>query len=156
MVDERAALAEADRLGITVSDDEVRQRIFSMPAFQDNGRFIGEARYQQLLRMQRPPLTAAEFEDNVRRSLSVQKRRGSVTDWWSVPDKELEREYRRRNDKVKLAVVSFTADSFRTQVNASDAEIATYFDAHKNDFKIPEKRKIRYLLVDIDATRAKV
>ena len=28
MVDERAALAEADRLGISVSDEEVRQRIF--------------------------------------------------------------------------------------------------------------------------------
>src|SRR5262245_12336528 len=156
MVDERAALAEADRLGIAVSDDEVRQRILSMPAFQDNGQFIGEARYQQLLRMQRPPLTSAEFEDNVRRGLAVEKLRASVTDWLSVPDKELEREYRRRNDKVKLAVVSFTADSFRTQVNASDAEIASHFDAHKNDFKIPEKRKIRYLLVDIDALRAKV
>src|SRR6266446_10076365 len=156
MVDERAALAEAERLGISVSDEEVRQRIFSMPAFQDNGAFIGEARYQQLLRMQRPPLTAAEFEDNVRRGLSVEKLRASVTDWLSVPDKELEREYRRRNDKVKLAVVSFTADSFRTQVGATDAEIAAFFDAHKADFKIPEKRKIRYLLVDIDAMRAKV
>jgi len=57
MVDERAALAEADRLGINVSDEEVRQRIFSMPAFQENGGFIGEPRYQQLLRMQRPPMT---------------------------------------------------------------------------------------------------
>jgi len=156
MVDERAALAEADRLGISVSDEEVRQRIFSMPAFQDNGAFIGEARYQQLLRMQRPPLTPSEFEDNVRRGLAVEKLRASVTDWLSVQDDELEREYRRRNDKVKLAVASFTADSFRTQVSATDAEIAAYFDAHKNDFKIPEKRKIRYLLVDIDAQRAKV
>src|SRR5213593_3462027 len=81
MVDERASLAEATRLGISVSDDEVRQRILSMPAFQDNGAFIGEARYQQLLRMQRPPLTSAEFEDNVRRGLSVEKLRASVTDW---------------------------------------------------------------------------
>ena len=32
MVDERAALAEADRLKIDVSDEEVRQRILSMPA----------------------------------------------------------------------------------------------------------------------------
>jgi peptidyl-prolyl cis-trans isomerase D len=156
MVDERAALAEAERLGISVSDEEVRQRIFAMPAFQENGGFIGEARYQQLLRMQRPPMTPSEFEDNVRRSLEVEKLRASLTDWLSVPDKELEREYRRRNDKVKLAVVSFTADSFRTQVTATDPEIASHFDAHKADFKIPEKRKIRYLLIDIDAMRAKV
>jgi peptidyl-prolyl cis-trans isomerase D len=156
MIDERAALAEADRLGINVSDEEVRQRIFSMPAFQENGGFIGDSRYQQLLRMQRPPMTPSEFEDNVRRGLSVEKLRASLTDWLSVPDQELEREYRRRNDKVKLAVVSFTADSFRTQVTATDAEVASYFDAHTNDFKIPEKRKIRYLLIDIDAMRAKV
>ena len=75
MVDERAALAEADRLGIKVSDEEVRQRIFAMPAFQENGGFIGETRYQQLLRMQRPPMTPAEFEDNVRRALTVEKLR---------------------------------------------------------------------------------
>jgi peptidyl-prolyl cis-trans isomerase D len=156
MVDERAALAEADRLKIDVSDEEVRQTILSMPAFQENGTFIGDQRYQQLLRMQRPPMTASEFEDNVRRQLTVQKLRSSLTDWMAVPDKELEQEYRRRNDKVKLAVVSFTADSFRSQVTASDVDISAYFDAHKADFKIPEKRKIRYALIDIDATRAKV
>jgi peptidyl-prolyl cis-trans isomerase D len=156
MVDERAALAEADRLGVSASDEEVRQRIFSTPAFQENGAFIGEQRYQQLLRMQRPPLVPSEFEESVRRQITVDKLRASLTDWLSVPDRELEQEYRRRNDKVKLAVVSFTADSFRAQVTANDAEVASYFDGHKSDFKIPEKRKIRYLLIDIDAVRAKV
>src|SRR5690349_20879184 len=102
MVDERAALAEADRLGIEASDAEVRHRIFSMPAFQENGNFIGDQRYQQLLRMQRPPLSPSEFEDSVRRSVAVEKLRATVTDWLSVADKDLEQEYRRRNDKVKL------------------------------------------------------
>jgi peptidyl-prolyl cis-trans isomerase D len=156
MVDERAALAEARRVGIKVSDDEVRQRILSIPAFQENGAFIGEQRYQQLLRMQRPPMSSSEFEENVRRQLTIQKLRSSLTDWLSVSENELEQEYRRRNDKVKLAVVSFTADSFRGQVAANDADITSYFDGHKEDFKIPEKRKIRYLLVDVEAMRAKV
>ncbi len=156
MVDEQASLAEADRLGIQVSDDEVRQRIFAIPAFQENGHFIGDQRYQQLLRMQRPPLSPSDFEDGIRRSLLVEKLRASLTDWLSIADKELEQEYRRRNDKVKLAVVSFPADKFRSQATATDQDVAAYFDGHKNDFKIPEKRKIRYLLVDIDAVRAKV
>jgi peptidyl-prolyl cis-trans isomerase D len=156
MVDERAALAEAERLGITVSDEEVRQRIFAMPAFQENGGFIGEQRYQQLLRMQRPPMMPSEFETNVRHGLTVEKLRASLTDWLAVPDKELEEVYRRRNDKIKLAVVTFNADSFRGQATASDADVASHFEAHKDDFKIPEKRKIRYVLLDIDAIRAKV
>ena len=156
MVDEQAALAEGTRLGVEVSDEEVRQRIFATPAFQDNGHFIGEQRYQQLLRRQSPPMIPAEFENGIRRSLTVEKLRSLLSGWLSIPDNELEQEYRRRNDKVKLAVVSFTTDSFRTQANATDAEVASYFDAHTPDFKMPEKRKIRYLLVDIDALRAKV
>jgi len=156
MMDERAALAEAERLNIDVSDEEVRQAILSMPAFQENGAFIGEQRYQQLLRMQRPPMTPSDFESNVRRQLVVQKLRAALTDWISIPDQELDQEYRRKNDKVKLAVVSFTADSFRNQVTAADADVASYFEGHKADFKIPEKRKIRYMLIDIDALKAKV
>src|SRR4029079_2684001 len=59
MGDERAALAAGARLGIDARDEEVRQRIFWIPAFQENGAFIGEQRYQQLLRMQRPPMSPA-------------------------------------------------------------------------------------------------
>jgi peptidyl-prolyl cis-trans isomerase D len=156
MVDERAALAEANRLNISASDEEVRQRILSYPAFQENGAFIGEQRYRQLLRMQQPPMQPSDFEESIRNQLTVDKLRASLTDWMSIPDAALDQEYRRRNDKVKLAVVSFTADAFRKDAAASDAEIAAYFAAHSADFKIPEKRKIRYLLIDVDALRGKV
>jgi parvulin-like peptidyl-prolyl isomerase len=52
-------------------------------------------------------------------------------------------------------VVSFLADSFRPDVTVSDADVASYFEAHKADFKIPEKRKVRYALIDVEAMRAK-
>jgi peptidyl-prolyl cis-trans isomerase D len=61
MVDEQAALSEARRQGIDVTDGEVAQRIYSMPAFQENGQFIGQPRYAAMLRMQRPPMTAEEL-----------------------------------------------------------------------------------------------
>jgi peptidyl-prolyl cis-trans isomerase D len=156
MVDERAALAEAERLKIRVSDAEVRLRILAIPAFQENGVFIGADRYRQLLASQNPPMNTTEFEEGIRRALVVEKLRASVTEWLSVSDKEIEQEYRRRNDKVKLAVASILSDSLRGTVSASDAEVSAYFEAHTNDFMIPEKRKIRHLLVDTDAMRAKI
>ena len=156
LVDERAALSEAERLHITASDEEVRRRIMAIPAFQENGAFIGEQRYQQLLSMQRPPLVASEFENSVRRALIVEKLRAAITEWLSITDKEVEQEYRRRNEKVKLAVVALRSDSFKPDVSASDADVAAYFEAHKDDFKVPEKRKIKFLLIDSDAIRAKV
>ena len=42
MIEEEAALAEAERLGISASDEEVRERILALPAFQENGHFIGD------------------------------------------------------------------------------------------------------------------
>src|SRR5689334_15905940 len=73
MIEEEASLAEASRLGITASDSEVRERILSLPAFQENGQFIGDQRYRQLLQMQNPPLRPADFEDQVRRSIVAEK-----------------------------------------------------------------------------------
>jgi peptidyl-prolyl cis-trans isomerase D len=156
MVDERAAMVEAERANIRVSDGEVRARIMAIPAFLENGSFIGEQRYRQLLSMQSPPLSITEFEDGIRRSLVVEKLRASVTEWMTIADQEVEQEYRRRNDKVKLAMVSFPSETFKPDVTAADAEIASHFEAHKETFRIPEKRKVKYLLVDVEALRAKV
>ena len=42
-------------------------------------------------------------------------------------------------------------------VTVTDAEVsAAQFDKHKEQYRVPEKRKIRYLLVDADAVKAKV
>ena len=43
LVDESAAVVEAGVWGSRVSDAEVAQRIFAIPAFQQNGVFAGEA-----------------------------------------------------------------------------------------------------------------
>ena len=148
LIDEEAALAEARRLGITTSDEEVRARILALPAFQENGQFIGDARYRQLLQMSDPPRRPSEFEEEVRRSLTLSKLQGALTDWMTVSDADVTAEYKKRNEKVKLAVVSFPADKFLTETTATDAEIAQQFEQHKNDYRIPEKRKVQYALLD--------
>src|SRR4051812_26712705 len=155
LVQEEASLAEAKRLGIKASDAEVRERILALPAFQENGQFIGEARYLQLLRMQSPPMRADDFEDQVRRSIIAEKMQAALTGWMTVSDSDVVTEFKRRNEKVKLAVVSFPADKFREGAVASDAEVAKYFEDHKESYRIPEKRKVRYLLIDQEALRAK-
>src|SRR5688572_15522757 len=156
MVDEQVSFLEAERQGIRVSDDELAQRIMAIPGLQENGRFIGEARYEALLRLQRPPLTKSQFEAQMRRGIMTERLRGALTDWMAISDKELETEYRKRNEKVKLQVVAFTADRFRDKVSLSDADIAAYFDAHKAEYRVGEQRTIKYLLIDRDQARLKV
>src|SRR5262245_37023588 len=156
MIEEQVALIEADRNGIRVTDDELAQQILSLPGLQENGQFIGEARYQQLLQSQNPPMTTGQFEEGLRRSLIVDKLRSALTDWMAVPDNELEREYTQRNEKVKLQVVALTADRFRDKVTVSDADVATYYESHSAEYRRGEQRKIRYLLLDREQARQKV
>ncbi|HKC57064.1 MAG TPA: peptidyl-prolyl cis-trans isomerase [Vicinamibacterales bacterium] len=155
MVDEQAALAEAERQGLRVSDEELAQQIFSIPALQENGRFIGEARYEQLLMSQNPPMNKGDFEDNLRRSMMIDKLRSAVTGWLAVTDADVEREYRNRNEKIKLQVVAITADKFRDKVTVTDADINSYYTAHQAEYRKGEQRKIRYLLIDRDQLRSR-
>src|SRR5262245_13673699 len=151
LIEEEAALAEAGRQGITATDAEVKARILSLPAFQENGQFIGQARYQQILDMQNPPIRANEFEEEVRRSIIVEKLQGALTDWITVAEKEIDAEFNRWNEKAKLSVVSVGADKFKEGITVTDAEIAAHFESNKEQYRIPEKRKIRYALIDMDA-----
>jgi peptidyl-prolyl cis-trans isomerase D len=153
LIEEEAAIAEAGRQGIAASDAEVRARILALPAFQENGQFIGNERYRQILNMQNPPINPHEFEEEVRRSIMVEKLQGALTDWITVADTDVDQEFNRRNEKVKLAVVSFPADKFKETVAVTDAEIASHFESNKESYRIPEKRKIKYAFVDMQAIR---
>lgn len=153
LVDEQAAVAEARRQNLSVTDVELRQRILSFPAFMENGRFIGEARYRQLLSTQNPPLSTKEFEDQLRQAILAEKLRTSVTAWVSVPDAEVATEYRKRNEKVKLELITLTPDSFKGQVTVTDADLATRFEANKESYRIGEKRKVKYALLEVEKVR---
>lgn len=156
LVDEQAIVVEARRQGLTVSDVEVRQRILSLPAFMENGVFIGESRYRQLLSSQNPPLSTREFEEQLRQAILAEKLRTSVTGWVSMSDADVAQEFRQRNEKVKLELVPLTADAFKGQVTVLDADLQKRFDANKEAYRIGEKRKIKYALLDVDKVRESV
>jgi peptidyl-prolyl cis-trans isomerase D len=156
LIDEEAMVAESRKQGITVNDVEIRERILSLPGFQQDGKFVGEQRYRQILQFQNPPMSTAEFERSLRRALQIEKLRSALTGWMSVSDAEVAAEYRKRNEKVMLDVVPITADAFKTQVTATDAEVAAYFDKSKEKYRIGEKRKIKYALLNVDQVRQSI
>ncbi len=153
LVDEEAMVAESRKQGITVSDVEIRERILALPGFHENGKFVGEQRYRQILQFQNPPLTTSEFESSLRRALQIEKLRTALTGWMSVSDKDVADEFKKRNEKVKLDVVPITADAFKGQVNVTDAELVPYFDKAKDKYRIGEKRKVKYAVVNVDQVR---
>ena len=154
LVDEEAALAEAERLGLSASDAEVRERILGLPVFQGpGGQFVGEDQYKLILRSQNPPLSTRDFEENIRKSIVLDKLRDAITGWISVTDAEVDTEFRARNEKVKVQLVTLNTAAFTAGLQATDAEAATYFDANKTEFRIGEKKKIKFASIDVQKMR---
>jgi len=156
MIDEEAVLAEADRLGMKVTDAELRERILRLPAFQENGVFIGDQRYKQILQAQAPPIPVEDFERELRRQLQSDKLRDALTAWLTITDAEVEAEHRRRNEKVKVDLVLFNADAYKNGITPTEADIASYFERNKAAYRVPEKRRVRYLHVDAATLRDRV
>ena len=66
--------------------------------------------------------------------MTVEKLQGALTGWITLSDNEVEEEFKRRNEKVKLAVVAFPADKFRARSRRRPMRrCAKYFEEHKND-----------------------
>ena len=151
MIDGLVALSEAERLGIEVSDAEVRDRIVSIPAFQIDGRFIGETQYRQLLAAQRPPIDPGQFEDDIRNEIVLERLQAALTGWVRVSDGEVEAEHRRRNERVRVNVVAFRESDFRDGLEATDDDIALQFAEELETYEMPEKRRLRFLLIDQNA-----
>jgi len=137
-------LQEAKRLGLSVSDEELRAAIESVPAFQTNGQF-DKRNYERFLRLNR--MTPEEFEQSQRENLLISKAVSLIKmNGGKVSDQEVLDTYLFENERIDLAFLKIVPDSFRNQVNVNETEIKDYYDKHREEFRIPTFVQIQYLL----------
>jgi peptidyl-prolyl cis-trans isomerase D len=144
---------EAKRLGITVSDKERVDRIKQyLPSAFNGDTFVGMDTYQREVQ-QRFQLTVPVFENLVKSGLVEEKFRKLITDGISVSPAEIQEEFRIENEKVKLDYVSIKPEDLVSKITLDTAQIAGYYDQNKSKYQIPEKRVVRYALVDLNQIR---
>jgi peptidyl-prolyl cis-trans isomerase D len=147
---------EAKRLGITVSDQERADRIREiLPTAFNGGTFVGSEAYSQMVQ-QRFQMTVPAFEELVRSSMIEEKFHRLLTDGVSVSPAEIQQEFRYENEKVKLDYAAANPETLADKINPDDAEIKAYFDQNKSKFQVPEKRSVRYGLLDLNQLRQNI
>ncbi len=152
LVDERILVLEAERLGIRVDDETLKQRVATAPDFQQDGRFLGGAEIKK--RLERQGVTVKEFEDSFRNSLLRERLVALVTDSVHVSAAEAEKEFRRRNEQVKAEYAVVAADN--AGLTATDEEVRARFEANKDAYKLPERRVLSYVMVDAPSLASRV
>ena len=144
---------EAKRLGITVSDKERADRIRQiLPTAYNGDAFIGIDAYANQVQ-QRFQMTVPAFEEIIRSSLVEEKFRKLLTDGISVSPGEILEEFRYNNEKVKLNYVFVKPEELAEKITPDEAEIKAYYEQNKSKFQIPEKRVVRYGLLDLNQIR---
>lgn len=147
LVGDKILLSESERMGLELTDDELQREILSFPAFQrPDGGFVGAEEYQRILRQ--GGYTSSSFEQLMRSELLTQKVRSVLAESVFVPDSEVEEAYRRRTEQAQIRLIELPWSSVEDDVSIEDDELSAYFEEHRDDYRISERRIVDYLLVD--------
>src|SRR3989441_6213941 len=134
-----------DKLGITVTDDEIRQAALTSPPpevtglaeFQVNGRFDMEKWQQFVTRGSNPEFLLA-LEQRYRDEIPYVKFLQFLTADVYVSDAHLWRMYRDAHDSVTVAVVAVTPGQIPdSAASVTEVEARRYLALHQDEFKRP-------------------
>lgn len=143
MISQKLLEAEAQKLGIAVSNSELSYTISTIPAFAGaDGKFDMDL-YNNFLRSRQ--MSAATFENDIRNSSLIQKLQQYVT----LPVKPTEQEARElfdtASEKVQIDYYYIPGADFVDMVKISDKEIEDYYKANPENFTVPARAVIKYI-----------
>jgi peptidyl-prolyl cis-trans isomerase D len=132
LVERALAVQEARRVGLAITDDELRQTITGLPAFQRDGAFDKDTYKQTVAGLYG---SAARFEEVLREDLIHQRMMAGLSQTVKVADAEVKEAWTAEHDRVSLDYVRFP-------VAAAQAEVRRPTDAEAAAFALKEPARI--------------
>ncbi len=142
LVEETLILQAAPRLGLGVTDAELRHQIQSYPYFQKDGKF-DEKRYFWLL--SRSHMSPQEFEAEERQRLLLRKVIAEVTSLAKVSDAELLEIFRLSQEETDVNYLTVSPNKYLAQENPGDDAVARYYKENEAEFRLPDRARVKYL-----------
>lgn len=154
IVQRRLLVQVAREMGLSATDQEVKQKIISFPVFQRDGAFVGYEDYRRILEYNHIPL--AEFESGLRQDILVEKAIQIITAGVSVTDEEAWASYRKEQESAKLDYLVAEADKTEPAGKPSEEELRARLAAEPDRYKIPEKRSGDYVFIKTEDLKKEV
>lgn len=155
--------AEARRLGLRVTDEEIREVVRNIPDFQDEQGKLSVERFREFVQYEYG--TERLFLQELRMQLLAQKALALLGDGATVSDPEAREALRRRLETVKLAYVAVDTTILPDGTEITDAQVdelvakdeprlRKFYDENPQRFHKPEQVHARHLLLRVpkDAT----
>ena len=160
IIERKLLLAEADRLGLEVSDEEVMRQIYKIEAFQkEDGAFSLEM-YERYLTLSGNE--DVKFREGIYESMLAQKVVQIAEKSVQVDPARLEQSYIEENTKLELTWIKVSDAAFMSDVEIPDADVvvfaaanptrieATYNAQFERRFNEPRKATLHTILLRSD------
>jgi peptidyl-prolyl cis-trans isomerase D len=141
-ISDRAVAYEAEQLGFRVSDHDLANTLRSMPFGK-----LPPDQYRQMVEQQMG-MTVPDFENNTRLLMYENSVLTLAQEGVVVTPAEVEAEYHKRTDKIKVDYIGFDAAKLAKEAKPTPEELNTYFRTYKNLFTMPETRSVQLIVAD--------
>ncbi len=152
LITRQALISEANRMGLRVTPEEVKDELQHgryAATFFPGGNFIGQQEYEDML--QRANLTAPKFEEAVANDILLTKLQAFISGSAGVTESEIHEQFIKQNSKVKFDYAVLKQDDLKKGLHPGDEELKAFYESHKTSYanSVPEKRKVKYAVVDV-------
>lgn len=147
---------EVRRLKIKATPDEIVFHLRNNPPefiksneqFQTEGQF-DMTKYQQALSDPRNYDVWIPIENYIQSTLPLQKLQQYVISTIRVTNREAREAYRLENEKLNANYIFIDPNKMSLEnIEVSDSEIENYYKEHREEYLVPEKRKLEYVLFE--------
>lgn len=148
LVQRRLLLDRAVRLGVVVSDEQLKTLISEQAVFRDeNGKF-SYTRYEQFARNE--GMTPAQFEARLRQGLLIQRYGTGYSGTAFVPRTVVAEIARISGQRREVSQHVIEPGRYLPQVKPDAAAVKAYYDANPGEFRIAEQVRAEYLTLSVD------
>ena len=149
LVSQRLVAGAALRGGLSVSDEQLRETIAAVPAFQGEGGGFSRSNYEVLLRAQN--MTPQSFEARLRHDMALNRLAEAVRGTAIASRTVTERLEAIQAERREVHEALVAAQPFLSQVKVGDAEVQAYYEANPAEFRVPERVRAEFLVLSAEA-----
>ena len=153
LVDGAVLRAEAERIGLSIPPEAIRDQIRRVPAFQSAGEFSVRL-YEETLRAQ--SMSPGIFEESVRQELLQAQLADIVRRGSHISEDDAWQAYQKANRKMTLSYVAIESEPLAGGVTVEDAALTTFYEGKQDTWRRPPSVKVRTLSYKVADAALKV
>ena len=144
---------EARHIGLSLTNEQIAQIIASIGAFQVDGKF-DKKRYEEVLSSK--GMSRSEFEFRIRQDLLTRQLTDAYTQNGYTSETEAANLIRLNEQQRVVAVASLDAAALAKQVKLSDTAVSDYYGKNAQEFQMPERANVEYVVLSADSLLSQV